>query len=53
MNEVDKELLGLEVDVFWASVAGVDPADLLKRYSGTRPAHPYQGQSSRNGSKLR
>jgi sugar phosphate isomerase/epimerase len=37
MGEIDRDLLGLEVDVFWASVAGVDPAGLLKKYSGRVP----------------
>ena len=34
MSGTDKSLVGLELDIFWASVAGQNPVDLLKRYSG-------------------
>ncbi len=34
MDALDKGLVGLELDAFWASVGGHDPADLLKKYSG-------------------
>lgn len=34
MSETQKDLVALELDIFWASVAGHNPADLLKQYSG-------------------
>ena len=34
MQETRKELVNLELDVFWASVGGNDPVELLKKYSG-------------------
>lgn len=34
MNETQKDLVSLELDIFWASVAGHDPVELLKTYSG-------------------
>jgi sugar phosphate isomerase/epimerase len=34
MGKLEKGLVGLELDVFWASVGGHDPAELLKQYSG-------------------
>jgi sugar phosphate isomerase/epimerase len=34
MDGVDKSLAGLEMDVFWVSVGGHDPSELLKKYSG-------------------
>jgi sugar phosphate isomerase/epimerase len=34
MDALDKNLAGLELDVFWASVGGHDPAELLKKYAG-------------------
>lgn len=37
MSGTDKNLAGLELDIFWASVAGKNPVDLLKRYSGRVP----------------
>src|SRR3954454_13370564 len=37
MSGTDKNLVGLELDIFWASVAGQNPVDLLKRYSGRVP----------------
>jgi sugar phosphate isomerase/epimerase len=37
MHETHKGLVSLELDVFWASVAGHDPAALLKKYSGRVP----------------
>jgi sugar phosphate isomerase/epimerase len=33
-ERLDPKLVGLEVDVFWASVAGVDPVELLKSWKG-------------------
>jgi sugar phosphate isomerase/epimerase len=37
MSSTDKKLVGLELDIFWASVAGQNPVELLKRYSGRIP----------------
>lgn len=37
MSGTDKNLVGLELDIFWASVAGQNPIDLLKRYNGRIP----------------
>lgn len=34
MSHTQKGLVSLEVDVFWATVAGHDPVEVLKRYSG-------------------
>ena len=33
-GQTDKGLVGFEMDVFWASVAGNDPVEMLKRYTG-------------------
>ena len=37
MSGTDKSLVGLELDIFWASVAGLNPVEVLKRYSGRVP----------------
>jgi len=37
MAAVKPELVKLELDVFWVSVAGADPVALLKQYSGRVP----------------
>lgn len=37
MAETDKKLVGLELDVMWAQVAGVPPAELLAKYAGRVP----------------
>jgi sugar phosphate isomerase/epimerase len=37
MSATDKNLVGLELDIFWVSVAGHNPIDLLKQYSGRVP----------------
>ena len=37
MGETQPDLVKLELDIFWAAVAGHDPADLLKTYSGRVP----------------
>ncbi len=37
MSATDKNLVGLELDIFWASVGGNNPVDVLKRYSGRIP----------------
>jgi len=34
MSGTEKGLVSLELDIFWASVAGHDPVELLKTYSG-------------------
>ena len=34
MDALDKSVAGLELDVFWASVGGHDPVELLKKYAG-------------------
>jgi sugar phosphate isomerase/epimerase len=34
MNETEKGLVHLELDVFWVTVAGHDPVQLLKTYAG-------------------
>lgn len=34
MDALDKSVAALEMDVFWVSVGGHDPAELLKKYSG-------------------
>lgn len=36
-TQTDPRLVNFELDVFWASVAGHDPAEMLKRYSGRFP----------------
>ncbi len=37
MNETQKNLVGLELDIFWASVAGHDPVAILQKFSGRIP----------------
>jgi sugar phosphate isomerase/epimerase len=37
MDHTDKKLVGLEMDLFWVSVAGHDPAELLQKYAGRVP----------------
>lgn len=37
MTNSDPSLVALEVDVFWVSVAGHDPAAMLRQYSGRAP----------------
>lgn len=37
MNETNKDYVHLELDVFWASVAGHNPVDVLKKFSGRVP----------------
>jgi sugar phosphate isomerase/epimerase len=34
MDHTDKKLVGLEMDAFWVSVAGHDPAEMLQKLSG-------------------
>jgi sugar phosphate isomerase/epimerase len=37
MDRFDPELVGLELDVFWVSVAGHDPSGFLRKHSGRVP----------------
>jgi sugar phosphate isomerase/epimerase len=37
MKETQPDLVQLELDIFWASVAGLNPVDVLKKYSGRVP----------------
>jgi sugar phosphate isomerase/epimerase len=37
MHDTHKDLASLELDIFWASVAGHDPVAVLKKYSGRIP----------------
>jgi sugar phosphate isomerase/epimerase len=37
LERLDRKAVGLELDVFWASVAGNDPAEMLKRNAGRVP----------------
>lgn len=36
-NEVDKELLQTEIDTCWVNVAGENPCDYVRKYSGRAP----------------
>jgi sugar phosphate isomerase/epimerase len=37
MENTDPKLVGLEMDLFWVSVAGHDPTEMLARYKGRVP----------------
>ncbi len=37
MERTDRSLVHLEVDVFWVSVAGADPVEIFRRFSGRVP----------------
>ncbi len=37
MQETQADLVHLELDIFWASVAGLNPVDVLQKYSGRVP----------------
>nr|MBA3441788.1 sugar phosphate isomerase/epimerase [Pyrinomonadaceae bacterium] len=37
MERFDKRFVDLELDVFWVAVAGSDPVQLIKKYSGRVP----------------
>jgi sugar phosphate isomerase/epimerase len=37
MSQTHKDLVSLELDVFWATIGGHNPVDLLKKYSGRVP----------------
>lgn len=36
-KETDAELVGFEIDVFWAFAGGANPAELIRKYSGRVP----------------
>ena len=37
LTETPKDLLGLELDTFWASIAGVDPVKMVETHAGRVP----------------
>jgi len=37
LKETPKEALGLELDTFWSSIAGVDPVKMVQTYAGRVP----------------
>jgi sugar phosphate isomerase/epimerase len=37
LGETPKDLLGLELDTFWASIAGVDPVKMVETHAGRVP----------------
>ena len=37
LGETPRELLGLELDTFWASIAGVDPVKMVETHAGRVP----------------
>ena len=37
LDNTDQKLVGIELDLFWVSVAGLDPAELLQKLSGRVP----------------
>lgn len=37
LDNTDKNLVGIELDLFWVSVAGLDPAEMLQKLSGRVP----------------
>ena len=37
MSATNPDLVKLELDVFWVSVAGADPVDLIRKYKGRTP----------------
>ena len=37
VDNTDKKLVGLELDVFWVSVAGHDPVEILQKLTGRVP----------------
>ena len=44
LKETNPQHLTLELDTFWASIAGQDPVKMLKPTRGTRASRPPQGQ---------
>lgn len=50
MERLDPKLVGFEVDVFWASVAGLDPVELLKGWKVRVPMLHLQDKAG-DGSK--
>ena len=45
MENTDKNLVGLELDIFWASVAGHDPVAVLRQFSGRIPLIHLKGKA--------
>jgi len=37
LDNTDKKLVGIELDLFWVSVAGLDPAEMLHKLAGRVP----------------
>ena len=37
LDNTDKKLVGIELDVFWVSVAGLDPAEMIQKLAGRVP----------------
>lgn len=37
MNDTQKDLVSLELDIFWATIGGHNPVELLQKYSGRIP----------------
>ena len=48
-ERLDPKLVGLEVDVFWASVAGVDPVEFLKTWKSRVPMLHLQDRAKGEG----
>ncbi len=46
MAETDKRYVGLELDIMWSSVAGVDPVSVLKQYAGRVPLMHLKNKAS-------
>lgn len=46
MTDCDPALVALEIDVFWVSVAGLDPVEILRKYSGRAPLEHLKDKSS-------
>ena len=44
LDNTDKKLVAFEVDVFWVSVAGLDPVEMIQKLSDRVPAVAPQGQ---------
>lgn len=59
LAELDKDLVTMEIDLFWASKAGQDPVEIFKKYPGrfqiyhmkdmfTKPVNPYYTTTGEN-----
>jgi len=46
MEETHKDLVGLEMDVFWVSIGGNDPVELLRRHAGRIPMMHLKDKAS-------